>query len=411
MTASFQISAQQADEIYQLALQRPPNKSVFQLFKKVQKAIQSRNKKMQIYSWTVEALQRQYERRLCEDRLLVERHKTQVTKLTQDKLQLEKDIHDYTKQIQAQNPHLQTARDDAHTCQTKLQHRQRQYHRYTKIPLVGYSYKRKYLRAQKKTQEADSRVAAQRLVIDRLKEKRMAAAQRIRQELKEQAQLVVDMDGIRSRMADAQALGMTWKEGLIFWTDCMAPLCLAMDQKVVALQHLLRKRKDGNGDDGDSDGDGDGGIYQQEVMSVLKSFRSMCLNFEKMETYGDDRKWRLDDLDFDCAKCMQSVYHDTPLPDKTRPADILCSSCYQDSRTTMIIKKKLGFRQSPSPSPSPSSSTSSSFSSLYSSFSPLVTPSSSRQSSIAIDTSCPTSHSIQYPAYSPPHHIDHPLKT
>ncbi|CAO3589600.1 unnamed protein product [Absidia cylindrospora] len=410
MPTLFQISAQQADEIYQLALQHPPNKSVFQLFKKVQKAIQSRNKAMQIYTWTVEALQRQYERRLCEDRLLVERHKAQATKLTQDKLQLEKDIHGYTKQIQAQDPPLQTARDYAHTCQAKLQDRQRQFHRYAKIPLVGYSYKRKYLRAQKKTKEADSQVAAQRHVIDRLKEKRLAAAQRIRQELKEQAQLAVDMDGIRNRMADAQALVMAWKKGLVFWTDHMAPLCLAMDQKVVALQHLLRKQKDGDDDD-------DGGIYQQELVSVLKSFHSLCLDFGKMEMYGDDRKWRLDGIDFDCAKCMQYVYQNTPLPDKTRPADILCSSCYQGSRTTMIIKKKLGFRQSPSPSPSSSSSTTSSFSSLYSSFSPLVTPSSSRQASLVIDpstivsTSCPILHSTQYPIYSPPHSIDPPLKT
>lgn len=409
MTTSYHISIQQADEIYQLALQHPPGKSVFQLFKQVQKAIQARNKKIQIYRWSVDALQRQYQRRLCEDRLLVERHRAQAAKLTQHKLQLEKDIHNYTKQIQAQDPHLQSARDYAHACQSKLQDRQRQYHRYARIPLVGYSYKRKYARAQKETQEADSQVTAQRHMIDRLKEKRMMAAQKIRQGVKEQSQIAMDIDSIQRRMADAQALGTAWNDGLLFWTNCMAPLCLAVDQKVVALQHLLRKQSDG---DSSAVADAHNQQQQQELVSVLKAFRSACLDFEKMEIYGDEqqqRKWQIDKVDFDCAKCMQTVYQDTCLPDKTKPLDILCSSCYQASRTTMIIKKKLGFIHSPSPS----TSTSSSFSSLYSSLSPPITPNSSRQSSLVIDSSLSTStpHSKPYLSHSQSlPHLDPPLK-
>ncbi|KAI8084996.1 uncharacterized protein BX664DRAFT_338292 [Halteromyces radiatus] len=387
---SSTITKQQADEIKQLALDG--NKAVFQRLKDMEKEIQARHKKTRIYSWTIAALQRQYQVRLCEDRLLMERRETQWNKLIERRHQLQQEIVTYTNRIQEQESQLQDTRTHAHQRYEKYKRRQHQYHRYAKVPLFGHTYKRKYLRAQKKNQLAESQVAACRHVIDAIKDKRIAAAREIHQDQQAHEQLKIDIQCIRDRISKNENLcNKQWKDGLTFWTERMALACLAVDQKIVSIQHLLRQQSS-----------------TQELDSVLTSFQLACLDYEQTETYGEQQSpWSLENVDFTCAKCMQLIHQEKPMPDKNRTSDILCATCYQTSRTTMIIKKKLGFLQSPSSSSS-SSLVTSPYSSLLlpSSPSPPLTPNPSRQSSFTHDS---PSYALPIPPPKDPF-IQKPLK-
>ncbi|CAO3594266.1 unnamed protein product [Absidia cylindrospora] len=353
--------AQESDKIQQLALQSPPNKTVFQLLKDIQKTIQQRRKKTQVYTWTVEALQRQYRRSIYEDRLLAEKHESRSTQLTQQRHNLEHDIHQLTHDLQNYDTQLQAARTYAHQRHTKYLLRQRQFHRYAKVPLIRNTYKQKYLRAQKKNQLAESDVAAQRHGMDHIKDQRTILYQQLQEQEQEESACTRVTKALRTRIASHETLDRHWQTGLAFWTERVGTLCLTLDQKVVALQHVLRQQSDG-----------DKQQQQQELIAILKTFQQTCVAFEQAETYGE-QEYSLDKVDFVCAKCMDAYQQHMPRPDKNHPTDLLCSSCYQAARTSMIIKKKLGFLHTPS-----SSSTSSSS---------LLTPSSSRQSSFVIDAS------------------------
>jgi hypothetical protein len=176
---TFIISAHSVNAISPLITQSPPSKTQPQNPKHMQQALQARQKKVQVYTWTVEALQRQYQRRLCEDRLLAQKHEQEWTRLHHHRQQLEHTISDYTQQIQTHETALQAARAHAQQRQSKYHTRQRQFHRYAKIPVLGGTYKQKYLRAQKKNQVAESDVAAQRHGIDHIKDSRTALVRQL----------------------------------------------------------------------------------------------------------------------------------------------------------------------------------------------------------------------------------------
>ncbi|ORZ24248.1 hypothetical protein BCR42DRAFT_402539 [Absidia repens] len=368
--------AQQSDKIQQLSLQSPPNKTTYK------KTIQQRRKKTQVYSWTVDSLQRQYRRSIYEDRLLAEKHEARSTQLTQQRRQLEQDINQLTHDLQSHDTHLQAARTYAHQRHTKYLLRQRQFHRYAKVPLINNTYKQKYLRAQKKNQLAESDVAAQRHGIDHIKDQRTIRHQQLQEQEQEESACTRMVRTIRTRIASHETLDRHWQNGLAFWTERVGSLSLTLDQKIVALQHLLRQF--------DCD-------KQQELIAILTTFRQAWADFEQAETYGE-QEYSLDKVDFVCAKCMDSYQQHMPRPDKNHPTDLLCSSCYQSARTSMIIKKKLGFLHTPSSS---ATSTSTFSSASSSSLPPLLTPSSSsRQSSFVIESS-PTPP----PKDHPPKHL------
>ncbi|SAM04896.1 hypothetical protein [Absidia glauca] len=314
MVQSSIISAHSVNAINPLITQSPPSKTQPQHPKHMQQALQARQKKVQVYTWTVEALQRQYQRRLCEDRLLAQKHEQEWARLHHHRQQLEHTISDYTQQIQAHETALQAARAHAQQRQSKYHTRQRQFHRYAKIPMLGGTYKQKYLRAQKKNQVAESDVAAQRHGIDHIKDNRTALVRQLQQQTGDEEWVTLLLDDLKTRMALYETQMAHWNQG---------------------------------------------------------------------PPDDDDDEWpALHDIDFECAKCMQFVRQDHPRPDKNRPTDILCTACYQGARTSMIIKKKLGFLHHNSP-------TSSSLS---------LTPSSSRQSSFVNPPSPPPKDNL--PPYS-----------
>ncbi|SAM01527.1 hypothetical protein [Absidia glauca] len=312
------ISPHLVDEIQNLA----PTNSVFQHFNQIQKILQARRKKIQVYTWTVMALQRQIQRRLCEDRLLAECHATQCARLAHHVNTLEKEINQTTKQIQDHHTILEAACARTQLCLAKCQARQRQHKRYASIPLVGTIYKRKYRRAQQKSQQAENEAAVQRGTMDALKKKRAASVRQRHQDQQEQYHLQTAIRQLKDQIRASEADETQWTDGLTFWRDHMAPLCLLVDQKAVLLQYLLTQK-------------------DHQAMSVLEAFQLACVEYERAEAFGD-RQWRLEKVDFDCAKCHQRIKQGSPLPDKIKPTDILCSPCYQGSRTRMIIKKKLG---------------------------------------------------------------------
>lgn len=321
---TLSLSPHLADEILSLA----PTKSVSHHFNQIQKTLQAKRKKIQVYTWTVMALQRQNQRRLCENRLLAECHATQWAHLARQVNALEQEINHTAQQIQDHHSTLQAACARTQRCFAKCQARQRQYKRYGSVPIVGTIYKRKVRRAQQKSQQAENEAAVQQTAMDALKEKRATTVRQRHQGQQEQYHLQTAIRQLKDQIKASEADETKWIDGLTFWRDNMAPLCLLVDQKAVLLLYMLTQK-------------------DHKVASVLEAFQSACMAYEQAEAVGD-RQWRLEKDDFDCAKCHQRIRQDTPRPDKTKPTDILCTPCYQGSRTKMIIKKKLGLASSPS---------------------------------------------------------------
>ncbi|KAI9304292.1 hypothetical protein BJ944DRAFT_267055 [Cunninghamella echinulata] len=379
---SAEINSEQVKELLGWTEKLPKKKKViFQRLKEYQKILEAKQKRTQIYEWTVLALERQYQRRLCEDRFLIS-HQQQQSHIQSIQLNIqhcEKQLEQLKQDLQKQQPQLQAARLYATHRNDKYKKRQKQFHSYNKLPIMKTVYKKKYLRAQAKNQQAESQVSELLHKIDTIKANQAQVSQQMRRYQQELNEFQHKIHLIQERIQKNEQLLVKWLKGYSYWHEVMGPICLTVEQRIVAVQHLIQQQNNNNKG-------GSSSKQQQQLNATLKAFQLICKEYEEKESFGN-QQFSLDKVDFDCAKCMQFIEQGKPLPDKSNTADILCEACYQQHRTTMIIKKKLGFLQS-NPSKSLSDTSFSSISTTSSSSTAsLITPPTSRQPSFVLDPS------------------------
>ncbi|CAO3613730.1 unnamed protein product [Cunninghamella blakesleeana] len=374
-----EINSEQVKEILQWVDKLPKKKkAIFQRLKEYQKIIEARQKRTQKYEWTVLSLERQYQRKLCEDRLLVshQQQKNHIELLEKKISHCEEELQYLKSTLHDQQTQLQAARVYAKQRNEKYKKRQKQFHDYHKLPIMKTVYKKKYLRAQSKNQQAESQVSEILHEMDTVKIKQVQLSQSIREYQRQINNYQQEIHLIQERIQKNDQLLSHWLNGNMYWHETMANTCLMLEQRIVAVQHLIQQIDNNNNN---NQNDQSFNKQKQQLNTILKAFEMICKEYEDKESYGQ-QEYSLDNIDFDCSKCMQSIHHGKPLPDKVNTSDILCEHCYQQTRTTMIIKKKLGFLQ-----PNSKSHSSNSTLSFSSSSTNLSTPPDSRQSSFVID--------------------------
>ncbi|CAO3595356.1 unnamed protein product [Absidia cylindrospora] len=203
--------------------------------------------------------------------------------------------------------------------------REKQYHEVYHLPVINTQYKKKYMRARDKNDMAEQQLSelhhAMDLVKDRLKHHQQQWTHGLdhRQSLTEQRQK------LSAQLDIQQELMTNMKQAQSFWcqfdTYHIQP-CLELLQQ-------WRHTSDRPGDDDDDD--------------QWTRLRLMSVDYEETQLYGqqqlhwDHASW---EVTFECTHC-HATCESWPYLDKVRITQLLCASCYQDTRTSMIIEKKL----------------------------------------------------------------------
>ncbi|KAI8074185.1 hypothetical protein BC940DRAFT_290238 [Gongronella butleri] len=373
------VAAQDIDTFSELASKLPAKKrQVLELLKQYQKVLQQCQKRTQRYEWAVSALRCQYERRLQEERMFIERQYDRLENIDIQVRAIDHEVVAVQERLGRMEPDLQAARTYAQQRYDKYQRRKKQLHQHSKIPIVGAIYKRKYARAQAKNKQAEDAVAAHRHDMDAMREKRSALAQKQRQLQSDQQDIRRIIEQHKQRMAAHQDLMHKWQNGILFYQT--SKHCLTLDQRVVALQYVLQqqqpRRSLGDINQQQQQKDAKSPTNEREMHAVAHALRQALIDFQQAERHGNQH-FALAPITFDCMKCLQQIEQGSPFIDKIKTTDLLCEPCYMGSRTTMIIKKKLGFLGANNKALSSSSS------SLLTVSPP--SPPSSRQSSFYID--------------------------
>ncbi|ORX62715.1 hypothetical protein DM01DRAFT_1330841, partial [Hesseltinella vesiculosa] len=345
---------------------------VLEYLKQFRKLLGQCQKRTERYEWTAAALAMQYERRYQEDRMFVDRQYDRLENIDIQLRAVDIKAQKINDQINTLDVDLQAARTYAHQRYQKYQRRQRQLHTNNKIPIVGGIFRRKYDRAQNKNQHAESTVAALRHDMDALKDERADLAQVQRKFRQDQQDVRRLLEQHKERMASIQDRMKTWQDGIRYWQESRH--CPNLHQLIPALESFLRHRNSFSDSLDLANTAAFSPEQQFKIQTVGQLMHKALIEFSQAEEHGD-KAYPLGPVTFDCMKCLQQIEDGMPSIDKVKHVELLCDTCYKNSRTAMIIKKKLGFLGINNAVP-----TSSSSSSLLTS-----SPPSSRQSSFLLN--------------------------
>ncbi|KAI8098549.1 uncharacterized protein BX664DRAFT_319010 [Halteromyces radiatus] len=291
-----------------------------QRLRDIYRLVKRRQKELRIFFLTVDALQSQYRRYHHSQYQLLDRLTEEINqhdwKQHNDRRQQKQDEAQWT-HLEKQLQHLRTY---AAQRRDKKAKRERQYHDVYFVPVVNKQYKKKYMRARDKNNAVEQQLSDLHrdmdVIKDRLKQQRNAWSSGLafRQQLMEQ------QDQIQKELDHQQALLVKMKQAQSFW-------CQFDTHHVQPYLDWLQRSDD---DDDDDDDDND-----------WTRLRLMTVDYEEAEQHGrhtwDHESW---EVTFECSHCHMTT-DGWPYLNKVRTTQLMCVSCYQDNRTSMIMEKKL----------------------------------------------------------------------
>ncbi|KAI8645501.1 hypothetical protein BD408DRAFT_411539 [Parasitella parasitica] len=233
-------------------------------------------------------------------------------------------------ELETHEEKLAEVRDYAEQRRNKKSKRESQYHQLYHIPLIAAQYKKKYVRARDKNSDAEERVSEIRAVVDSSQRAVSELSKSIGDCQKKKDQLTLNKQDVENQTKEIQELMASLHDGYKFWQS------FDQHQSVTALkavghfiESLQKNSANGSALRGSMDPNND----------IVKLFKLALYEYGEAEKYADGR-WADLNVEFDCAKCRVTQVG-WPKPDKVRPNDLLCSTCYQEFRTTMIWEKKI----------------------------------------------------------------------
>jgi hypothetical protein len=286
-----------------------------QRLRELQRTIQRQQKELRIFFLTVDALQSQYGRQQhTNDQLndrLTDDYADHAHTLQTHKHQQKRD----EQQLGQMEKQLQQLRHYAIQRRNKKAKRERQYHEVYHVPLVNIQYKKKYMRARDKNDAVEQQLSELHHGMDLVKE-RLRYHRQQGTAVTEQQQ---DLDNKRLQLADdsehLKQLMTKMKQAQSFWCQF----------DVYHIQPCLDMLKQQQWDDG-----------------LWTQLRLASVDYEDTELYGrhhwNHTAW---DVKFECTHCRTTATG-WPCLDKVRTTQLLCQPCYKDTRTSMIVEKKLG---------------------------------------------------------------------
>ncbi|KAI9012630.1 hypothetical protein CLU79DRAFT_769409, partial [Phycomyces nitens] len=225
---------------------------------------------------------------------------------------------------------LDQARNYAQQRQNKKSKREQQYNHFYFVPLVSRQFENKYKRASDKNAFAEDQVCKIRSAIEECQAtiRDTAKEQKLRQSEFEQDTRKRDI--IEQDIRESEDMLGHLTKGRQFWAEfdtCQAHILIECTKQMTALFGQSEKKSKSP-------------KLQQERDEWIRVFRLACLNYGECERQGEERWGTGLKAEFVCARC-NVLKLEWPMPDKVRTNDLLCAECYEDTRTSMIVEKKV----------------------------------------------------------------------
>ncbi|KAI8340812.1 hypothetical protein BC941DRAFT_418233 [Chlamydoabsidia padenii] len=278
-----------------------------QRLRDLQRTIQRQQKELRVFFLTVDALQvhyqqYQYSTDPLEASLVDQTHALQLHHREQERIEQE------LGQMENQLQHL---RAYAIQRRNKKAKRERQYHEVYHVPMINTQYKKKYMRARDKNDAVEQQLSELHHTMDQIKDQLKQQRQQSKAVEEQRDALDQQRQQLTMELNDRKQLMVKMKQAQSFWCQfdtCHVQPCLDM-------------------------------LKQQHV--DWTRLRLASVDYEEAERYGrhyyDHDTW---DVVFDCTHC-HSRNEGWPCLDKVRTTQLLCNLCYQETRTSMIVEKKL----------------------------------------------------------------------
>ncbi|ORZ07579.1 hypothetical protein BCR42DRAFT_425794 [Absidia repens] len=200
--------------------------------------------------------------------------------------------------------------------------REKQYHEVYHMPVINTQYKKKYMRARDKNDMAEQQLSELHHAMDLVKDRLKHHQQQWTQGLDHQQSLTEQRQKLSSQLDHQQQLMAKLKQAQSFW-------CQFDTYHIQPCLELLQQWRYTNDHTGSDEDD------------QWTRLRLISVDYEETQLYGQQHwghaSW---DVAFECTHC-HATCESWPYLDKVRITQLLCASCYQDTRTSMIIEKKL----------------------------------------------------------------------
>ncbi|CEP18903.1 hypothetical protein [Parasitella parasitica] len=318
---------------YIIGISSRPNgafKTMMQISRQVEAQIEARKKQNKQFYQVVQAVDDRYRKKMYANQQLVQRIHSEITYIIHDMDQLACRRTSLKEELEIHEQKLIEVREYAEQRRNKKSKRESQYHQLYHIPLIAAQYKKKYVRARDKNSDAEERVSEIRAVVDSSQRAISELSRSIGDCQRKKDQLVLNQQDVESQTQETKELMASLHDGCKFWQSFDQHQSITAQKAVThfiellqsnsASSSALRRSMDPNND-------------------IVKLFKLALYEYGEAEKYGN-RRWGGLNVEFDCAKCRTTLMG-WPRPDKVRPNELLCSTCYQEFRTSMIWEKKM----------------------------------------------------------------------
>ncbi|KAH8549438.1 hypothetical protein BGW37DRAFT_503152 [Umbelopsis sp. PMI_123] len=221
---------------------------------------------------------------------------------------------------------MTNARDHAQQRREKRNRREHQYNQAYFVPLVSNYWQKKYVRARDKNATAEQMVCEMRDRIEQCREELREIGRDLGKTQKVAADLDQQKEQAEATTATTQALHQKLSQANIYWSRFAGGTCQEFITIIMKMISLLERLQGSR-------------AYQDEVQGTLQNLVNINSDYHAEDSYGQDQ-FRTIELDYTCSRCNLSQ-HGWPCIDKVRNQDLLCPTCYKETRLSMVVEKKV----------------------------------------------------------------------
>jgi hypothetical protein len=305
-------------------------KSMMHYLREVEDQLQSRHKKNKLFYQVVNAVEDCYKRKIYANKQLIDRIYSEIDYIGHDMNRLTSRRAALKQELEEHEDELNDIREYAEQRRNKKSKRERQYHQLYKIPIVATQYKKKYVRARDKNSDAEEKMSEVRATVDSCQRAIGELSKSLGDCQKKREELIAQQQDLEVQRKEDEELIFNLHEGCKFWSGFdQHQSDTAAKATNTFIETIQRHSKNHN-------------TYHKIMdpnIDFVKIFKMALYEYGEGEKYAESR-WGQLQVEFGCAKCRTS-HLGWPTPDKVRPIDLLCDTCYKENRTSMIWEKKM----------------------------------------------------------------------
>ena len=302
------------------------NRLCLRALRDTHQAVLTRQKMCRIFSLVYNTVKVDQNKTLYTQTQLLRRIRTEHAELKQRIETLQNSRTHIDLELNLMEDHMNSARDHAQQRRDKRNKREHQYNQAYFVPLVSNYWQKKYLRARDKNATAEQMVCEMRDRIEQCREE----LREIGRELGKIQIVAADLDQQKEQAeattATVQEFNQRLSQANIFWSRFAGGTCQDLITSITNMVALLERPRDTR-------------AYYNDVQAALQNFVNINNDYHAEDGFGQD-KFGTIELDYTCSRCSQSQ-HGWPCVDKVRNQDLLCPTCYKETRLSMVVEKKV----------------------------------------------------------------------